>query len=157
MPCLMTIARRFVFKQQYKGYQYCKNERVNRCRSFLIIMCPSLLYPAFSMLDLFLSVRVRGQFVIYLLDQAMNRWIYTYHYASRVFYWFVCLFMDAVNFFFKMHLVLHLCFDSFHISQISSLGGPTFGLCSAWRYGDFCDLATFLIFQGKMVLYIRPL
>ena len=42
---------------------------------------------------------------------------------------------------FKMHLVPHLRFDSFHITQISSLGSPTFGLCSAWRFGNhkyFC-------------------
>ena len=36
-----------------------------------------------------------------------------------------------------MLLVLHLYSDSFHITHISFLGGPTFGLCSAWRYGDF--------------------
>ena len=36
-----------------------------------------------------------------------------------------------------MLLVLHLLFDSFHIAHISSLGGPTFDLCSAWRYGEF--------------------
>ena len=58
-------------------------------------------------------------------------------------YLFGCLFMNAVNFFFKMYLVLHLCFDSFHISQISSLGGPSFGLCSAWRYGDFWRFGDF--------------
>ena len=27
--------------------------------------------------------------------------------------------------------------DSFDITRESSLGGPTFGLCSAWRFGAF--------------------
>ena len=46
--------------------------------------------------------------------------------------------------FFKMLLVLHLSSDSLHIIQISSLRGPTFGLCSAWRYGDFATNSIFI-------------
>ena len=56
--------------------------------------------------------------------------------------------------FFKMHLVIHLWSDSFHIWPISSLGGPTFGLCSAWRFGDFWRFGDLFNFQDKMVLHI---
>ena len=62
---------------------------------------------------------------------------------------FIYLFVyERSKLFFKMHLVLHLCLDSFHITHISSLGGPTFGLCSAWRYGDFWRFGDF---KKKMV------
>ena len=66
-------------------------------------------------------------------------------------YLFVCLFIKAVSKrFFKMHLLLQICTDPYDIRHESSLRGPAFCLCSAWRYGAFGDLATI----NKMVLYI---
>ena len=50
---------------------------------------------------------------------------------------FICLVSYFVNFLFKMHHSLQFLTDSFHIAQVSSLGGSAFGLWSAWRYGDF--------------------
>ena len=62
--------------------------------------------------------------------------------------------MNAVDVFFKMHLVLHLWSDSFRITQISSLWGPAFGLSSDWRYGDFGRIGVLFYFRQKMVMYI---
>ena len=36
-----------------------------------------------------------------------------------------------------MHLLLQIWTDPYDISHESFLGGPAFGLCSAWRYGAF--------------------
>ena len=50
---------------------------------------------------------------------------------------FIYLFMLVRKLFFKTLLLLQLWTDSFDITQEISLGGPAFGVCSAWRYGAF--------------------
>ena len=61
----------------------------------------------------------------------------------------VCLFVyERSQLFFKMLLVLHLYSDSFHITHISSVRGPIFGLCSAWRYGEFWRPSIFFFKNG---------
>ena len=47
--------------------------------------------------------------------------------------------------------------DSFYILYESSLGGPAFRLCSAWRFGDFWRFGDLPNFPQKMVLYIVTL
>ena len=48
-----------------------------------------------------------------------------------------------------MHLVLHLLTNYLDISHISSLGCPTFGLCFAWRFGDFWRFGDLFKFSIK--------
>ena len=70
-------------------------------------------------------------------------------------YLFICLFIYLVRkLFFKMLLLLHLWTDSFDIACESSLEGPTFSLCSAWRYGDIWRFGDIFHFNGKMVFHI---
>ena len=57
--------------------------------------------------------------------------------------------MNAVNFFLNASSRTFMI-GFFHIKHISSLGGPTFGLCSAWRYGAFWRF----YFRQKLVMYI---
>ena len=63
--------------------------------------------------------------------------------------------MNAVSkLFFKMHLFLQIWTDLFHINYESSLEGPAFGVCFAWRFGEFWRFGDLFYFRQKMVIYI---
>ena len=72
-----------------------------------------------------------------------------HHFVLSV-YLFVYLFTCLVSkLFFKIHLILQIWIDPFHITYKASLGGSAFGVCFAWRFGDFCRFGDIFLFRQK--------